>query len=951
MTVAAKLFVNDREVVTMCGRRSVDHRGTVTVEFGSEGGVVPVYTNERVESIRVDVWENNAFLATTYIPVPSPLRTLSLIDRTPYHLSFSGRPQTTTSYADEWTSGSVEVDVSWGVDNDGNSLGPKTQKNDDAWEKVRSLGLGSEVFGVTGLSTKSVIDVRKWMEWIQDQPIDPLDPRSTRLIQLREVIQRVSSHADIVALKASRKVFRMDIPKWLKAVTLEIAGDIPMDLKRFTLLMRRKERQTAGEAPVPLLEQEVDERMMKLSVQRPQEEEHPIPLIRQLSRQSSALSSFNLTRTPSSTLLPTHPPHQPLPKFLHRTLTNRLLHRTHTPRPKTFDDFVQEVKFIKFPNQTFFLFDWLRPRRRLCPDRRPGSAVSHVGRDGECRLLVQVSRAYNIPVRKDVRGKTVSFEPTLMSSSPPLGEGVDPSHYVRPFVEVTFQQQRVRTSASEGPDPYWNETLALHIPLASETDLDTDVIHFNVFDEVVVDVQKPGLSNEEYTYQRRERNWIGAVTVPFATVHEQKRVAGEFLLKLPLASLGYEYPVPSPSNTLSGDRTTSSEREDRKCPNTILHMFIALDPALPLPAEIPFQTTSTEPAPLLRHATHFLASLPHPYHNTTNTHPREITLTTSTLSGQTTFTTRFIRPQKPPPTLPHTLPSLLRYVSLIPYLASRTLYAASSHRIWATTDQFLSIGAGDLAEHAVLLCNYLKYAGVKAWVVLGRDVPRGRTAWVLVCDEEGWKVCNPVEGDVFDVGDRWCPLVEVGCVFDETNVWANLQQYADPARITFDFDNTRHWKPFVSRGMRVPELTSVQIEEPLYHPIDNERLQELEAYLEESVVDAVEDWRGTQMTRWNRLVSRTFAGLLPTFESSLCTPNPTAPIPDLSRIRTVYKLKGSPLSVPYTDASAVISAVNATNVHASVDEDVEFACAVWCSAYPGNVIGVWVWVAALTRGR
>ncbi len=35
--------------------------------------------------------------------------------------------------------------------------------------------------------------------------------------------------------------------------------------------------------------------------------------------------------------------------------------------------------------------------------------------------------------------------------------------------------------------------------------------------------------------------------------------------------------------------------------------------------------------------------------------------------------------------------------------------------------------AGDEEEHAILLCNYFLFTGIKAWIILGHAVPEGIT--------------------------------------------------------------------------------------------------------------------------------------------------------------------------------------------------------------------------------
>ncbi len=94
----------------------------------------------------------------------------------------------------------------------------------------------------------------------------------------------------------------------------------------------------------------------------------------------------------------------------------------------------------------------------------------------------------------------------------------------------------------------------------------------------------------------------------------------------------------------------------------------------------------------------------------------------------------------------------------------------------------LEIGAGDEAEHAILLCNYLLHFNRRAWVVLGRGVPEGKTAYVLM--EEGgyafdpktrtmaspFVLIQPTTGHHYAPTDSHCTLTDVGCIFNHENV-------------------------------------------------------------------------------------------------------------------------------------------------------------------------------------
>jgi hypothetical protein len=117
--------------------------------------------------------------------------------------------------------------------------------------------------------------------------------------------------------------------------------------------------------------------------------------------------------------------------------------------------------------------------------------------------------------------------------------------------------------------------------------------------------------------------------------------------------------------------------------------------------------------------------------------------------------------------------------------------------IWSTSDQMLKIGAGDFAEHAILLCNYFLYIGLNAFVLLGRGIPEGMVAYVLVQDQSNissnelsnldsekngeskidksssqqYILYNPVTGDSYRIQDTHIPLNEIGFIFNSENVF------------------------------------------------------------------------------------------------------------------------------------------------------------------------------------
>ena len=66
-----------------------------------------------------------------------------------------------------------------------------------------------------------------------------------------------------------------------------------------------------------------------------------------------------------------------------------------------------------------------------------------------------------------------------------------------------------------------------------------DNIYINVFDEIIVDVLEDERDRESTIHKRIQRNWLGTLTVPFATVYFKSKIHGTFKLDTPPIMLGY----------------------------------------------------------------------------------------------------------------------------------------------------------------------------------------------------------------------------------------------------------------------------------------------------------------------------------------------------------------------------------------------------------------------------
>lgn len=100
-------------------------------------------------------------------------------------------------------------------------------------------------------------------------------------------------------------------------------------------------------------------------------------------------------------------------------------------------------------------------------------------------------------------------------------------------------------------------------------------------------------------------------------------------------------------------------------------------------------------------------------------------------------------------------------MSLIPIIEDNQSFSGSLPDLWCTSQEFLDLGAGDVEEHAILLCNFFNFidqdqgrVDIESYVVLGLGYPEGRTAYVMRRDKKSGHVelWNPMRGEAYFYG-------------------------------------------------------------------------------------------------------------------------------------------------------------------------------------------------------
>nr|XP_049707874.1 coiled-coil and C2 domain-containing protein 2A isoform X2 [Helicoverpa armigera] len=310
----------------------------------------------------------------------------------------------------------------------------------------------------------------------------------------------------------------------------------------------------------------------------------------------------------------------------------------------------------------------------------------------------------------------------------------------------------------------------------------------------------------------------------------------------------------------------------------------------------------------------------------------------------------------------------MRYVSLIP-----SYEVTETHAVTLLGLELLKVLHGSPLDHTILLASYFIYLGIKCWVAIGLGLPRGQSSFVLFKydlttrrivlesdqlfrsrgflnkgDGYTWYVCDASSGERHELRDVGCPMKTVDYVFDNENIWVNVQASQDCENMGFDFTKSSEWQAVFDKSVFVMKQPVVT-DSTLYSPPPS--VEGLRVALENKIKMKVQKWRSHMKTIWNRYCSTLLRDMLLQWEYWVFFPTGPKPVfsQKLKHLMVTFKIFGFPLNMSYVNTKSVISAVKSTGLHLTDDPNVEFALGVEVCAYPNNVISVWVFLASISR--
>ena len=564
-------------------------------------------------------------------------------------------------------------------------------------------------------------------------------------------------------------------------------------------------------------------------------------------------------------------------------------------------------------------FGWFREimsmYRPLKPIRTPRITTTNI--EAYSRIIFRMVRALNVPERTKL-GTGPGTAATLIYSS-------TQSATTNLYARVKFKDDVKKTRCVSGVNAEWNDPFEFPISKSSNDvpsleELAKLSIRVDVFDEISFTVIEDDREKQK-RHELIESRILGTLEIPVSSIWATGKLSGTYSLVVPPYQLGY-----------------TAQNEPLR-----VAIYATLDPPIVLPDRNMELKSAENEAVILRAQAwqQKMAQL-------TETSPRRSVLMAALRNGKPIVACRMIKKQSPPPGIT-TANHMLRFVCHIPNISDASVWDTTED-VWCTSQEFLDNNFGDEEEHAVLLCNMMKSKGMDAYVALGYDWLNGTTAFVIVKEAGRVTLYDPLEGRIWSHRDRFCSLYSVGVVFNDENVWANIQKDVEPYVIDWNLHDTKKWYPFFNMSFPKPPLESPQEAELHYKEKKETEARMIEREIEYEIKTAVERWREYQRTSWNPECGDMLKASLKECED-MAIEDPQKNLYEIvSRFSGQfpnYRMTGGPFCKTYKSTKDIIEEVKLREVWKTESPGADFALGVLVIPYPNELFVVWVMLASM----
>nr|CAD2159562.1 unnamed protein product [Meloidogyne enterolobii] len=424
------------------------------------------------------------------------------------------------------------------------------------------------------------------------------------------------------------------------------------------------------------------------------------------------------------------------------------------------------------------------------------------------------------------------------------------------YLTCSLKGQTQITSISDGHQPNWHETLIFDFQLNNEEE--EAFLTVELFDRII----KPFEGDDrevDIRHERVENRWLGfgqiLLNSKALSYWTSTKLDGYLSLQTPLFYTGFNL-----SSNEEGLPTTLRIRLSVESPSIITR----------LSASEQLQEETLETDIITTESLKLESKLRQRFPN------RRIISLAINSSGKRIVICKYLREINPPIQIINLFNSgqnknavklACKLVALIPLINERMEKLKEFVLpIWLTVEEAIRIGFACADELAIILCCWLLGLKLNCYIILGSTLSNGpNSAFVFISfsDGEQW-IIDPTTGHHYSPTNPNCPQLSIGTIFNNKNIFFNIQNDEHPSQLNFDFTKKNNWENIfcfekLSTTTTSQVLASIQSEYLQYEPlkeISSSFLLELRTSLERELRLAFDETRPFAIPQWNLLASR-----------------------------------------------------------------------------------------------